>query len=66
MRRIVEILLDQPGIETVPIERIRPLLLEASTPYVHWNKKTNEVFLNAKKMLSNLRRINQYQLWAYC
>jgi anti-sigma-K factor RskA len=54
-------ILRQPGIETVPMKGLD--IAPEAQAFVHWNKKTNEVFLNAKKMPSN--EVNkQYQLWA--
>uniref|UniRef100_UPI002600B75A anti-sigma factor n=1 Tax=Marivirga sp. TaxID=2018662 RepID=UPI002600B75A len=54
-------ILRQPGIETVPMKGLD--ISPEAQAFVHWNKKTNEVFLNAKKMPSN-DIDNQYQLWA--
>ncbi|SMG34028.1 Anti-sigma-K factor rskA [Marivirga sericea] len=54
-------ILRQPGIETVPMKGLD--IAPEAQAFVHWNKKTNEVFLNAKKMPSN-QIDNQYQLWA--
>ncbi len=54
-------ILRQPGIETVPMKGLD--IAPEAQAFVHWNKKTNEVFLNAKKMPSN-EIDNQYQLWA--
>ncbi|WP_375580946.1 anti-sigma factor [Marivirga tractuosa] len=54
-------ILRQPGIETVPMKGLD--IAPEAQAFVHWNKKTNEVFLNAKKMPSNETE-NQYQLWA--
>lgn len=54
-------ILRQPGIETVPMKGLD--IAPEAQAFVHWNKKTNEVFLNAKKMPSN-EVDNQYQLWA--
>jgi len=54
-------ILRQPGIETVPMKGLD--IAPEAQAFVHWNKKTNEVFLNAKKMPSN-EADNQYQLWA--
>ncbi|HET8860787.1 anti-sigma factor [Marivirga sp.] len=54
-------ILRQPGIETVPMNGLD--IAPEAQAFVHWNKKTNEVFLNAKKMPSN-DMDNQYQLWA--
>jgi anti-sigma-K factor RskA len=53
--------LRQPGIETVPMKGLD--IAPDAQAFVHWNKKTNEVFLNAKKMPSN-EIDRQYQLWA--
>ncbi|WKK75486.2 anti-sigma factor [Marivirga salinae] len=54
-------ILRQPGIETVPMKGLD--IAPDAQAFVHWNKKTNEVFLNAKKMPSN-EMDHQYQLWA--
>ena len=54
-------ILRQPGLETVPMKGLD--IAPEAQAFVHWNKKTNEVFLNAKKMPSN-QIDNQYQLWA--
>jgi len=54
-------ILRQPGIETVPMKGLD--IAPEAQALVHWNKKTNEVFLNAKKMPSNEKN-KQYQLWA--
>ena len=54
-------ILRQPGIETVPMKGLD--IAPDAQAFVHWNKKTNEVFLNAKKMPSN-EVDKQYQLWA--
>ncbi|MGM0582610.1 MAG: anti-sigma factor [Bacteroidota bacterium] len=54
-------ILRQPGIETVPMKGLE--IAPEAQAFVHWNKKTNEVFLNAKKMPAN-EMDNQYQLWA--
>jgi anti-sigma-K factor RskA len=53
--------LRQPGIETVPMNGLD--IAPEAQAFVHWNKKTNEVFLNAKKMPAN-ELDSQYQLWA--
>jgi anti-sigma-K factor RskA len=54
-------ILRQPGIETIPMQGLD--IAPEAQAVVHWNKKTNEVFLNAKQMPSNEIK-NQYQLWA--
>ncbi len=54
-------ILRQPGIENVAMEGLE--IAPGAQAMVHWNKKTNEVFLNAKKMPSNEQN-SQYQLWA--
>lgn len=54
-------ILRQPGIETVPMKGLD--IAPDAQAFVHWNKNTNEVFLNAKKMPAN-EMANQYQLWA--
>jgi len=54
-------ILRQPGIENVPMKGLD--IAPEAQAIVHWNKKTNEVFLNAKSMPSNDVN-NQYQLWA--
>ncbi|WP_340152304.1 anti-sigma factor [uncultured Marivirga sp.] len=54
-------ILRQPGIETVPMKGLD--IAPNAQAFVHWNKKTNEVYLNAKKMPANEVK-NQYQLWA--
>jgi len=54
-------ILRQPGIETIPMKGLD--IAPEAQAFVHWNKKTNEVFLNAKKMPSN-ETDKQYQLWA--
>lgn len=54
-------ILRQPGIETIAMKGLD--IAPDAQAFVHWNKKTNEVFLNAKKMPAN-EMDNQYQLWA--
>ncbi|MBK6266638.1 anti-sigma factor [Marivirga sp. S37H4] len=54
-------ILRQPGIENVPLEGLE--LSPDAQAMVHWNKNTNEVYLNAKKMPAN-EVAQQYQLWA--
>lgn len=54
-------ILRQPGIENVPMDGLD--ISPNAEAIVHWNKNTNEVFLNAKKMPSN-EDAYQYQLWA--
>ena len=54
-------ILKSPGIETVDLEGLD--IAPNAFATVHWNKNTNEVFLNAKKMPSNPSE-KQYQLWA--
>jgi anti-sigma-K factor RskA len=54
-------ILRQPGLETVPMKGLD--IAPEAQAFVHWNKRTNEVFLNAKKMPSN-QTDKQYQLWA--
>jgi anti-sigma-K factor RskA len=54
-------ILRQPGIETVPMNGLE--IAPKAQAFVHWNKKTQQVFLNAKKMPAN-GMDNQYQLWA--
>ena len=54
-------ILRQPGIETIPMQGLD--IAPEAQAVVHWNKQTNEVFLNAKQMPSNEIK-NQYQLWA--
>lgn len=54
-------ILRKPGIETVEMKGLD--ISPNAQALVHWNQKTNEVFLNAKKMPSNPSE-KQYQLWA--
>ncbi len=54
-------ILRQPGIENVAMEGLE--IAPTAQATIHWNKNTNEVFLNAKKMPSNDQNL-QYQLWA--
>jgi anti-sigma-K factor RskA len=54
-------ILRQPGIENVAMAGLD--MAPDAEATVHWNKSTNEVFLNAKKMPSNDLK-NHYQLWA--
>jgi len=54
-------ILRKPGIETVEMTGLD--ISPNAQALIHWNKKTNEVFLNAKKMPSNPSE-NSYQLWA--
>lgn len=54
-------ILRQPGIENVPMDGLD--ISPNAEAIVHWNKNTNEVYLNAKKMPSN-EDAYQYQLWA--
>ncbi len=54
-------ILRQPGIETVAMKGLD--ISPDAYATVHWNKKSNEVFLNAKKMPTNPEAF-QYQLWA--
>jgi len=54
-------ILKQPGIETVLMKGLD--ISPNALAYVHWNKISNEVFLNAKKMPANPEDF-QYQLWA--
>jgi anti-sigma-K factor RskA len=53
--------LRQPGIENVQMSGLETA--PNAQAMVHWNKNTNQVYLNAKKMPSNDLK-NQYQLWA--
>lgn len=54
--------LRQPGIETVAMEGLE--IAPGATALVHWNKQTNEAYLDAKKMPSIGDQSKQYQLWA--
>lgn len=54
-------ILRQPGIENIRMSGLE--IAPEAQASVHWNKKTNEVFLNAKKMPPNPTD-SQYQLWA--
>jgi len=53
--------LRKPGLETVELKGLD--IAPDANAVVHWNKKSSEVFLNAKKMPSNPNDL-QYQLWA--
>lgn len=53
--------LRKPGLETVELKGLD--IAPDANAIVHWNKKSSEVFLNAKKMPSNPDDL-QYQLWA--
>ncbi|PTB92189.1 hypothetical protein C9994_14410 [Marivirga lumbricoides] len=54
-------ILRQPGIENVLMDGLD--ISPDAEAVVHWNKNTNEVYLNAKKMPYN-EDAYQYQLWA--
>jgi anti-sigma-K factor RskA len=54
-------ILRRPGLATVVMTGLD--ISPDALAQVHWNQKTNEVFLNAKKMPKNAAE-KQYQLWA--